>query len=413
MKIVVYNLGCKVNQYECDSLVASFEKAGHTVSCELEAADLYVINTCAVTQEAEKKSRQCIARMRKYNPNAKIYVTGCAAQKNPEQFEGKGVTHISGVAGKNLICSFPEGKDISPLPSVYENSEYGKATRSRAFIKVQDGCNNFCSYCIIPYLRGRIRSRMPVDVLTECNIRALETDEIVLTGINLSAYGKDIGLSLADLIIYLSGVKARIRLGSLEVNVIDKKFLSAMAKAGNVCPHFHLSLQSGDDGVLKDMNRHYTRKEYMEKVDLIREYFPDAGITTDIIVGFPTETEEAFANTLDLAEKVQFSDIHIFPYSRRQGTKAYSLGSIDRAVVDARIEKLEKLRHTLRRNFLSTYCESEFEVVAEYATDFYIEGYTDNYIRVYISKTATPRIGRIYRVRATGIYQNGLLAKLK
>ncbi len=413
MKVVVHNLGCKVNQYECDSLSASLEKAGYEVSNELEAADVYFINTCAVTQEAEKKSRQCIARVRKFNPQAKIYVTGCASQKNPTQFEGKGVTYISGVAAKNLLIDFPEGENVAELPADYENCEYGKATRSRAFVKVQDGCNNFCSYCIIPYLRGRSRSRSVVDIVTECNIRALETDEIVLTGINLSAYGKDIGLSLADLIEALAGVKARIRLGSLEVNVIDRAFLNAVEKAGNVCRHFHLSLQSGDDGVLKSMNRHYTSAEYLKKVEMIRNRFWNAGITTDIIVGFPTEDEAAFANTLELAEKAAFSDIHIFPYSRRQGTKAYPLGALDPQIVSERVHKLEKLRDELRKNFVSGFLDTELEVIAEYSTNMFVEGYSDNYIRVYIPNLSTPRIGRIYKVKASGVYQSGLIAGIK
>jgi len=413
MKVVVYNLGCKVNQYECDSLIASFERQGYEVSTELVAADIYVINTCAVTQEAEKKSRQCIARVRKFNPNAKILVTGCASQKNPTQFDGKKVNFISGVGDKNYICNLPEGEKIAELPTVYEHLEYGKATRSRAFVKVQDGCNNFCSYCIIPYLRGRSRSRDIGDIVTECNLRALETDEIVLTGVNLSAYGKDVGSSLAELVEALSGVRARFRFGSLEVGVIDKKFLSAMEKAGNFCHHFHLSLQSGDDDVLRNMNRHYTAEEYGKKVELIRDFFPDSGITTDIIVGYPTETEESFQNTIKLAKKVSFSDIHIFPYSRRQGTRAYSLGAIAPEIIEERVKQLENVRADLRKSFLSSLIDREMEVIAEYSTDYFVEGYSDNYVRVYIPNLSTPRIGRIYKVRAESIYQNGIKGKLE
>ncbi len=411
MKIVVYNIGCKVNQCECESLAATLRKAGHTVFEDLVAADAYIINTCAVTQEAEKKSRQCVARVKKYNPDADIYVIGCASEKNMEQFITKGVKYVSGTARKELAAKLCEGYSKYDLPAAYESLDYGESSRSRSFVKVQDGCNNFCSYCIVPYLRGRSRSRELGDIIMECNMRALDTDEIVLSGINLSAYGKDIGLSIIDLIKAVAQVNARIRLGSLEANVITGDFLEAISDAGNICKHFHLSLQSGDDGVLAAMNRGYTRDEFLKKVKKIRKYFPEAAITTDIIVGFPTEDEKAFCATLELAEKAAFSDIHIFSYSRRAGTAAYNLGSLAEDVVKDRLERLTKLKDSLKREYLYLFLGKELEVVAEHADDRFIEGYSDNYIRVYIPYSSTPVLGKIYKVITDNIYKDGMIAR--
>ena len=260
----------------------------------------------------------------------------------------------------------------------------GTHFRARAYVKIEDGCNNFCSYCVIPYLRGRVRSRSPESILAECRLLAENTDEIVLTGINISCYGQDIGTSLADLIRSLSGIPARIRLGSLEVNVIDEDFLAALSEAGNVCPHFHLSLQSGSDAVLKTMNRHYLTADYAEKVSLIRDKFPTAAITTDIIVGFPTETEAQFSETMAFASMIGFSDIHVFPYSRRFGTQAYSLGVLPDAEVSERVKRLSDLRDNLKKSYESAFVGSELEVVIERSDGVYAEGYSENYIRVFV-----------------------------
>ncbi|NCA67040.1 MAG: tRNA (N(6)-L-threonylcarbamoyladenosine(37)-C(2))-methylthiotransferase MtaB [Clostridia bacterium] len=413
MKIVIYNIGCKVNQCECDSLASTLRKSGHTVVNELEAADSYIINTCAVTQEAEKKSRQCVARVKKYNPDADIYVIGCASEKNMEQFTLKGVKYVAGTAHKELVATLCESNAKHDLPTKYENLDYGQTERARSFVKVQDGCNNFCSYCIVPYLRGRSRSRELGDIIVECNMRSLDTDEIVLAGINLSAYGKDIGLNLTDLVKATANISARIRLGSLEINAITVNLLQAVKDSGNICPHFHLSLQSGDDGVLKSMNRHYTREEFIKKVKKIRKFFPESAITTDIIVGFPTEDEEAFEATLDFVKQVGFSDIHIFPYSRRAGTAAFPLGALNDEVVKTRIERLAALRDTLKREYLTMFIERELDVIAEYADDRFIEGYSENYIRVYIPHNSTAQLGKLYKVRADNLHKDGLIARKK
>lgn len=411
MKIVVYNIGCKVNQCECDSISAMLSKAGHEVHNDLIAADAYIINTCAVTVEAEKKSRQCVSRVKKYNPNADIYVIGCASQKNMEQFTSKGIKYVSGTAHKELVTKLISGYNKYDLPAVYENLDYGKTERSRSFIKIQDGCNNYCSYCVIPYLRGRSRSRELSDIVVECNMRALDTDELVLSGINLTAYGKDIGLSLVDLIKAVADVNARIRLGSLEAYDISSDLLHAIDSAGNICRHFHLSLQSGDNEVLKSMNRRYTREEYLKTIKKIRKYFPEAAITTDIIVGYPTETDAAFENTLDLVRKAKFSDIHIFPYSRRAGTAAYKLGVIEPDIIKERIQRLTELKEELKREYLYAFLNRELEVVAEYADDRFISGYSDNYIRVYIPYVSTPELGKIYRVVGDNLYKDGIISR--
>lgn len=413
MKISVISLGCKVNTCECESIVAKLKGMGHEVSMEFCTADCYIINTCAVTQEAEKKSRQAVTRVRKFNPNAKIYIIGCASQKNADQFKDRNPDYVGGNNNKEGVCDFPCGVSVIEPDKLFENMTYSESERSRAYVKIQDGCNNFCTYCIVPYLRGRSRSRSIDDVICECNLKALETSEIVLTGINLSAYGKDIGLTLTDLVKALQGIKARIRFGSLEVNVIDSKFLSAMKNAGNFCPHFHLSLQSGDDNVLKSMKRHYTSKEYIEKCELIYKYFPDAAITTDIIVGFPTESEEAFENSYKLAEKVGFADIHVFPYSRRSGTKAYSLKLIDSGIVDKRVAKLTELKHRLKREFAQKNLGTQLEVVAEYTQAGLAEGYSENYLRTYFRVSGDVIIGKKYKILALETYKDGVIGEIR
>ena len=411
MKICVLNLGCKVNQYECDSLTASLIKLGHTVSDELSVADCYLINTCAVTKEAERKSRQYIGKVLKLNPRAKVFVIGCAAEKNPEQFSMKGVTFVSGTAAKEKVLDFVgEGVHIEPLPTEYEEMAEAKNFRARAYVKIEDGCNNFCSYCIIPYLRGRVRSRKVESILEECQNAALSTDEIVLTGINISAYGTDIGSSFAELIAALSVVPARIRLGSIEVGVIDEAFLQAIVSAGNVCPHFHLSLQSGSDTVLKAMNRHYTTEEFAKKVELIRSYFPQAAITTDIIVGFPAESEENFEETLAFARSIGFSDIHVFPYSRRSGTAAYPLGALDPAVVKSRADRLIGLKAELKRSYESLFVGRRLEVVIERTDGVFAEGHSENYIRVYVPDREQA-IGKKIIVTIQGEHADGLVAE--
>ncbi len=384
MKAVVFTLGCKVNECESDSLISGLIDRGYAVSDKLEYADLYIVNTCAVTAEAEKKSRQTRARILKLNPNAKIIYTGCASEKSPESFYGKpNVNLVTGTFSKNKILQMldEEGVVKAPCDLVFEELLPPKTFRTRAFIKVQDGCNNFCTYCIIPHLRGRTRSRNPELALKEIN--GVNAQEIVINGINLSSYDYD-GVGLAGLMQKLKGVDARIRLGSLEVNVITDEFLTALKGLKDFAPHFHLSLQSGSDNVLKKMNRHYTGREYAEKVDLIRKYFPFAGITTDIIVGFPTETDADFTDSLELAKSVGFSDIHPFIFSPRQGTPAYKMKDLPAELKKSRLDRLLSLKLELKRNFALKNKGLVSTVLIEEKKDGRLVGYTGNYLRVYI-----------------------------
>ena len=389
MKVCVFTLGCKVNASESDSIVRDLIERGYEVTEELEKADLYIINTCAVTAEAEKKSRQTAARAAKLNPNAKIIFTGCACQKDPAPFSAKkNAQLVTGVFGKGKIATMleREGVCLSPEDREFEELLPPLSERARSYIKVQDGCNNFCSYCIIPYLRGRTRSRSPESVLKE--IAALSSAEIVLNGINLSAYDYH-GKKLKDLVAALKDVDKRVRLGSLEVNVVDGELLEALSSLKDFAPQFHLSLQSGSDAVLKKMNRHYTAEEYLEKVRLIRSFFPFAGITTDIIAGFPTETEENFQETLRLVDSAEFSDIHCFCYSPRSGTVAYKMPDLPAEIKRERLDRLMEKKTVCRARFEEKNLLRREEVVVEELSDGYFVGYTGNYLRAYL-KEALP-----------------------
>ncbi len=415
-KICVFTLGCKVNLYDSDAMLAVFRQAGFEVAEGLEYADAYVINTCAVTAEAEKKSRQSIARVRKINDRASIYICGCASQRDSAQFERDGVEYVGGTEGKIRLAHeiVAKLKDGTALPSAdfsisdrYEEGEGVVNLRTRHFIKVQDGCNNFCSYCIIPYLRGRSRSRSVESIRAELDGVREGVKEVVVTGINLSAYGKERGGSLTELVQNLSDYDFRIRLGSIEANVIDREFLAATTRLKAFCPHFHLSLQSGDADVLKAMNRHYTPDEYIKKVELIREYYPNAGVTTDIIVGFPTETEAQFASCAEFARRVGFSDIHVFPYSSRGGTAAGKLKPLPPAVMESRVRVMTELKKQLSHDFLQRHIGEECEVLFETCENDMWVGHTPNYIKVYSSSGER---GSLKRVVATGLYLDGISA---
>ena len=394
-KVCVFTLGCKVNQYDSDAMLAVFEHAGFEICEGLEYADVYVINSCAVTAEAEKKSRQSVARILKINPDARIYVCGCASQNNFSQFAKNNVEYISGTDGKlgfarKIVNQYvndeqfdkivPDGFDIS---KEFEDNDGVVNLRTRHFIKVQDGCNNFCSYCLVPYVRGRSRSRAVDSVVRELETVKNVAKEVVVTGINLSAYGKDIDTSLANLMIALSKFDFSVRLGSLEVGVITKEFLDATAKIKRFCPHFHLSLQSGDDTVLKQMNRKYNCAQYFDAVQLIRKYYPLAAITTDIIVGFPTETEEQFENSMAFARKVGFSDIHVFPYSSRRGTVAGRMKTLDPDVVTDRQKRMTAVKKELVDNYLNKQIGMPVNVLFETQEDGVWCGHAPNYVKVY------------------------------
>ena len=412
MKIVVYNLGCKVNQYECDSLVKALQDKGHDVKEDLEYADAYILNTCAVTNEAERKSRQCVERCLKFNKDAKIYVCGCASQNNQKQFiEKDNVQYLIGTANKmSLVDSFEkQGENVEEMPTVYEDDFTPSINRTRAYIKVQDGCNRFCTYCLIPYVRGRSRSRQIESVKAECERLAKLTKEIVITGIDLSFYGKDINTSFVELIKALKDVDCRIRLGSLEVSLITDELLTALKELKAFCPQFHLSLQSGSDTVLKRMNRHYTTKEFEAEVDLIRKYYKDAAISTDIIFGFPKESDEEFKETLSFMEKIGFMQVHIFPYSKREGTVAAKLEQVDGNINKQRCKEAEKLAFRLKQEYLTSMLGKELEVLVEEKHENYFEGYSREYIRVKINNA---NINEIVKCKAVSVDNDCIIAEV-
>lgn len=408
MKAVVFTLGCKVNDCESGSLIRGLQERGWEVSDELDFADLYILNTCAVTGEAEKKSRQAIARVRAVNPDARIIVCGCAAEKTPEIFAKKqNVQLVTGARQKSKILSLLDGEGIAldENDKVYDEMPAPVSLKTRAFVKIQDGCNNFCSYCIIPYLRGRSRSRTVESAAEEVLSNAAE--EVVITGIDISSF-KDGQRGLADLLLAVKDAKSRIRLGSLEVGVITPQLLEAAKQVRDFAPHFHLSLQSGSDAVLKKMNRHYTGEEYCRRVELIRSYFPDAAITTDIISGFPTETEENFSETLALARRVGFSQIHCFSYSRRTGTVAAKFPELPAEIRKRRLHELLALSHELRQTYEQKFVGKTLELVPEEVKDGYTEGYSENYIRLYVKGNVSQKT----RVLARESFADGLLAEI-
>lgn len=409
-KAVVFSLGCKVNQYEGQGMAEFLETLGYDATDSPVEADLYVINTCSVTSEADKKSRQAVARMLKLNPDAKVIVVGCSSQNSAAPYLGKpNVIGVGGVGAKTeLIKKALEGgfPVADELPSCYEDVFFPKQTKTRGLIKIQDGCNNFCSYCRIPYLRGRSRSRAIESVVREAEAAVKCSKEIVLTGVDISSYGKDIGSDLAELMRALPrGV--RKRLGSLECGVIDSRFLDAAAEYG-FCDHFHLSLQSGSDTVLRRMNRHYTAEEYLSKLELIRSYFPLAGITTDVIAGFPGESDAEFEETVATVRRAEFSDIHVFPYSRRAGTKAYDMAQVADEVKTARAHVLLGVKAELKEAFLKKNFGRKAEVYWEEEEKTELTGFTTNYVKVY-NKVGTR--GELETVTLGEIYKEGVKAQ--
>lgn len=391
MKVAFLTLGCKVNQYEADSLENELEQNGFEIVQPKEVADFYVLSTCAVTNEAESKSRQMIAKVKKINENAKIIVCGCAVESDYEQFENKNVIFL-GNANKHKIVDIIKNietiknNQVEKLTKTYEDNFESKATKTRAHLKIQDGCNNFCSYCLIPYVRGRSRSRNVESIRNEAIELAKKAKEIVLVGINLSDFKIDGELALDKLVLALQDVDCRFRFGSLEVNVITEKFLDILSVVQNFVPHFHLSMQSGCDKILKLMNRHYTKKQYLSKIELIRKYFPNASITTDVIVGFPTETDEDFIETVETIYKAQFFNMHIFPYSKRKGTVAEKLEQVDGNIVINRVKILEQINEQLNENFILQNYGKPLKVLIEEYKDGFSIGHSENYIKIYIQK---------------------------
>ena len=408
MKAVVFTLGCKVNSRESSCLITGLKEKGFETSDKLEPADVYIINTCAVTAEAEKKSRQAIARAKKFNANARIFICGCASQKNPEAFIIKGAQVVTGAKAKDKILDLLDNKGIfiEQSDEYYEKYLPSKSSKTREYVKIQDGCNNFCSYCIIPYLRGRSRSRKIENIVEE--IKALDSQEIVITGINVSAFD-DNGKKLPELLYALKDFDCRFRFGSLEVGVISEELLTATKQLKDFAPHFHLSLQSGSDKVLKTMNRHYTSTEYADKVKLIREFYPDAAITTDVIVGYSTESDENFKECIEFCDAIEFADVHCFTYSVREGTAGARLKKLPDDVKKARLDQMLKRKEAYKDKFVAKNIGKILTLIPEEEIDGFTVGYTENYLRVFV-KGCLP-YGKV-RVKIIEKYQDGALAEV-
>lgn len=401
-KVAFYTLGCKVNQYETEAMEEIFEKNGYTIVKDDEIADIYVINTCTVTNLSDRKSRQYIRRAKKLNEESIVAVVGCYSQVSPEEVSKiEDVDVIIGTTERNRILELCEkAKENKVKINIVKNVKTQKEfetiniddikSKTRAYIKIQDGCNQFCSYCIIPYARGPIRSRKLDDIIKETEkLAKAGFKEVVLTGIHVASYGKDgINTPLTKVLEEVGNVNGieRIRLSSIEPTLIDEDFMEKIIKIGKVCDHFHLSLQSGSDSVLKRMNRKYTTDEYRNIVKLIRKYMPNAGITTDIIVGFPGETDEEFMETLEFVEEIGFSRIHVFKYSPRKGTPAAKYeDQIDGNIKHNRSERLISLGERLIKQFNAGFIGANLSILFEEESkneEGFIEGYTTNYIRV-------------------------------
>lgn len=401
-KIAFTTLGCKVNMYDTEAMQELFAEKGYEIVDFDGYSDIYVINTCTVTNFGDKKSRQIIRRAKKHNPNAIVAATGCYAQVAPEELENvEGINIIIGTKDRSKIVDIIESYDISEgvkncVTDIMSEREFEPlkisrlTNRTRAYIKIQEGCNRYCTYCIIPYARGPIRSRKPDDVIKE--VKRLADNgfkEVVLTGIHIASYGLDLGdIRLADIIEEVHKIDGieRIRFSSTEPKAITDDFVERMAKLNKVCHHYHLSLQSGCNNTLKRMNRRYTAEEYSEACRRLREKFPDVAITTDIIVGFPGESEEDFKECCDFARDVKLAKIHVFPYSQKKGTPAAVMkNQIAPDVKNDRSKIMIDISNELNISFLKGYIGRTLEVLFETRDkDGYFEGHTSNYIKVLV-----------------------------
>ena len=412
-------MGCKVNEYEASSLMTSLKNIGHTEVHTPEEADLAIVVTCAVTNEAEAKSRQMVGSITSKNPNIKIIICGCSSQNNPTQYECK--DNVIAVFGMNkldivsFIQSLKTESEFEPkcyISDTYENYISPQMDKTRHFVKIQDGCNNFCSYCLIPYVRGRSRSRALDDIVEEITQAQKESKEVVLTGINVSDYNTERGETFVDLIKAIQNIDIRLRISSIECNVISPQLLIELQKCKNFCPHFHLPLQSGANQTLRDMNRHYNVAQFLEKVKLIREYFPNCAITTDVIVGFPTETYADFEETIQTIKMAKFSDIHAFAYSERLGTAISKLKKpLDSKILKERKSKMLALKKELHNAFLSAHIGKTASMLTENTKGNYIVGYTKEYIKVLLQKDAIG-CSQIVNVQLLEIVDDAMIGKI-
>ena len=432
-KVALHNLGCKVNAYEVEAMQQLLENAGYETVPFEEGADVYVINTCTVTNIADSKSRQMLHKAKKMNPDAIVVATGCYAQADTEKL--KEDTAVDLILGNNQKTQIVEALEeyekehakqvqvieINHTKEYEELSISSTAEHVRAYIKVQDGCNQFCTYCIIPFARGRVRSRKIEEVLSEVETLAAKGyKEVVLTGIHLSSYGVDFPkeereslLSLIQAVSRVEGI-SRIRLGSLEPRIITEEFLEGIVKTGKVCPHFHLSLQSGCNKTLKNMNRRYSAQEYAEKCELIRKFYPAPALTTDVIVGFPQETEEDFEESYEFVKKIHFYETHIFKYSRRHGTKAASMdGQLTEAAKAQRSDRMLELHEIRAREYEEAMIGKKMELLLEEEIEIdgrsWYVGHSREYVRAVISKTDAHRVNDLVTVKAVAFVRDHIL----
>ena len=433
-KVALHNLGCKVNAYEIEAMQQLLEEAGYEIVPFEPGADIYVINTCTVTNIADRKSRQMLHKAKKMNPEAIVVATGCYVQTGGEKLEkDEAIDLVLGNNQKiNIVEALAEYAENKPghgshVIKINQTKEYEElsidhtAEHVRAYIKVQDGCNQFCTYCIIPYARGRVRSRNIESVLKE--VRALAEKgykEVVLTGIHLSSYGVDFPeekketlLSLIRAVHEIEGIR-RIRLGSLEPGIVTREFAEGIAALPKVCPHFHLSLQSGCDETLERMNRRYRSGEYRERCELLREVYGNPALTTDVIVGFPQESEEEFRKSYDFVDSIRFYETHIFKFSRRQGTKAAAMdGQLTEAEKSFRSEKMIELHHRHAGDYEKSMLGKNLEVLIEeeYTKDgrtWYL-GHSREYIKTAVPKSEAYGVNDIVIVKAEGFLEEHIM----
>jgi threonylcarbamoyladenosine tRNA methylthiotransferase MtaB len=425
VRIAIYTLGCKVNQYETQAMEQELTARGHTLVPFEAAADAYIVNTCTVTAVSDKKSRQMIRRARKQNPTAVVAVCGCYAQTNPEDIEKLDVDLISGTGDRMKFLDLLEQSvhDKAPVVDLDQalRRRYfeplpagGLAGRTRAMLKVEDGCANFCSYCIIPYARGPVRS-LPLDGAV-AEVRRLREEgyrEIVVTGIEISSWGRDLEgrPTLIDLLeaVCREAGKMRVRLGSLEPRTITEDFCRRAAKLNNLCPHFHLSLQSGCDATLQRMNRKYDTARYKESVRLLNGYLPRPAITTDLIVGFPGETEEEFAETLAFIRSCNFAEMHIFPYSIRPGTPAAKMEQVPKSVKEDRAARAAAVASELHQAYLQGCVGEVYPVLYEQTENGLYQGHAPNYMPV--AAEGTDLHNRVLPTRITAVADGVLVGE--
>lgn len=433
-RVALHNLGCKVNAYEIEAMQQLLEEAGYEIVPFEPGADIYVINTCTVTNIADRKSRQMLHKAKKMNPEAIVVATGCYVQTGGEKLEkDEAIDLVLGNNQKiNIVEALAEYAENKPghgshVIKINQTKEYEElsidhtAEHVRAYIKVQDGCNQFCTYCIIPYARGRVRSRNIESVLKEVHSLAEKGyKEVVLTGIHLSSYGVDFPeekketlLSLIRAVHEIEGIQ-RIRLGSLEPGIVTREFAEGIAALPKVCPHFHLSLQSGCDETLERMNRRYRSGEYRERCELLREVYENPALTTDVIVGFPQESEEEFQKSYDFVDGIHFYETHIFKYSRRQGTKAAAMdGQLTEAEKARRSEKMIEMHHRHAKDYERSMLGKELEVLIEeeYTKDgqIWYLGHSREYIKTAVPKSENYGVNDIVRVKAESFLEEHIM----